>query len=204
MAFSQKVFEIGVSDVEMFECPATLEGAAHTLHFFNKHTGPVDLTLKFYDHSESATLIVVTVTIAAGEFYIFPKTLDLNDGDKIIAVSDVAASVQGAVAVYTNTATPVSGPLTPRGAWNSGANYVARDLVSENGSSYIAINPNTNDQPPSANWPTVLRYISCHGVWLWISGGVQAALRAAHSASSTSAFMDEVFRSSRTVSPVCR
>lgn len=45
--------------------------------------------------------------------------------------------------------------LTWRGAWNSGTNYAAYDLVSYLGSTYVALATNTNSQPPSADWSLV-------------------------------------------------
>jgi hypothetical protein len=51
-------------------------------------------------------------------------------------------------------ATGPAGPagLTWRGPWNSSTAYVANDAVSDGGSSYVCLTPNTNDEPPSANW----------------------------------------------------
>jgi hypothetical protein len=53
-----------------------------------------------------------------------------------------------------------AGPAGPeglvwRGAWNSATAYAVDDAVSFNGSSYIAVNSNTNSQPPSADWNTL-------------------------------------------------
>ena len=41
------------------------------------------------------------------------------------------------------------------GAWNSATSYIVDDAVSYQGSSYIAIAPNTNSAPPSASWGTL-------------------------------------------------
>ncbi len=152
MALTTNVFELGVADVDLFECPVTLEGAVHTLHFHNKHTSAIALTVKFYDHSEGTTSNIIVKNIAAGEEYIFLKTLDVNAGDKIIAASDFTASVMATISAYTDAATPATTGFTPRGAWSSIVNYVANDLADRLGTSYICINPNLNDPPPSANW----------------------------------------------------
>lgn len=39
-----------------------------------------------------------------------------------------------------------------RGAWSAATSYVLNDAVSYIGSSFIAVGPNLNDPPPSANW----------------------------------------------------
>ncbi len=55
---------------------------------------------------------------------------------------------EGGVWVYVGIFKGVS----PKGPWDSGADYAANDLVSYGGSSYLALAANTNDAPPSANW----------------------------------------------------
>lgn len=55
---------------------------------------------------------------------------------------------EGGVWVYVGVFKGVS----PKGPWDSGANYAANDIVSSGGSSYLALAANTNDPPPSANW----------------------------------------------------
>lgn len=58
----------------------------------------------------------------------------------------------------TNGATgpqgPSGGTTNWRGAWSSGASYVAStfDSVSDLGSSYVALVNNTNSRPPNSNW----------------------------------------------------
>src|SRR5690554_1924370 len=39
-----------------------------------------------------------------------------------------------------------------RGTWNAETAYQPRDAVFSGGSSYYALNANTNSQPPNANW----------------------------------------------------
>jgi len=42
--------------------------------------------------------------------------------------------------------------VSPKGAWNSATAYTVNDVVSRNGSAYMAVADNTNSGPPSANW----------------------------------------------------
>jgi hypothetical protein len=48
---------------------------------------------------------------------------------------------------YEGSAAPVAVGFTPRGAWSSGANYAVNDVVSLSGSSYLAIQAGTNQDP---------------------------------------------------------
>lgn len=42
--------------------------------------------------------------------------------------------------------------VSPKGAWSSATAYTVNDVVSRNGSAYMALADNTNSAPPSANW----------------------------------------------------
>ncbi|HIN63814.1 MAG TPA: hypothetical protein EYM95_04180 [Candidatus Obscuribacterales bacterium] len=63
-----------------------------------------------------------------------------------------ATGAQGAQGAQGN---PGPEGLVWRGAWNSATSYVVDDAVSHNGSSYIAVSPNSNSAPPSADWNTL-------------------------------------------------
>lgn len=43
-----------------------------------------------------------------------------------------------------------------RGAWNATTTYAVNDAVTFGGSSFISLHPNTNSQPPSTNWNTLV------------------------------------------------
>ena len=152
MALKGTVTEIGTVDVDAFVCPATFEGAVHTLFCHNKHTATVTLTIKFYDQSKGTTGDIYAVDIVAGGEFTFPKPIDLNAGDKIILSSSVAASIMATISAYTSEAVPAAKGLAPLGTWDSVFNYVANDIAEKDGSSYICITPNLNDAPPSVNW----------------------------------------------------
>lgn len=152
MALTSVSKTIGTSETTVFTCPATLEGAAHTIYALNKTGNAVALTLRFYDQSEGLLSDFAEVSIAANGEYFFPKTIDLNAGDEIRAISDTVDSVNLLFSVYTDAATPSETGFTPRGAWTNAASYVVNDLVEDAGTSYIAVSDNANDQPPSSNW----------------------------------------------------
>jgi hypothetical protein len=49
--------------------------------------------------------------------------------------------------VYEGSAVAAAVGFTPRGAWGSGSSYAVNDVVSVSGSSYLAIEANTNQNP---------------------------------------------------------
>jgi len=52
--------------------------------------------------------------------------------------------------VYEGSAVAAAVGFTPRGAWGSGSTYAVNDVVSLSGSSYLAIQASTNQNPASA------------------------------------------------------
>lgn len=68
-------------------------------------------------------------------------------------------NADGSVVCVTGPVGP-EGPAGPEGPigvnwlgpWSAATSYVASDGVSYNGSSYIALGPNSNDPPPGTNW----------------------------------------------------
>jgi hypothetical protein len=79
------------------------------------------------------------------------------------SASHISIFVEGTAGKVTMTPGSLSGDLNAgnnvamnwKGVWSSLTTYAVDDLVSYNGSSYIAVNANTNSAPPSANWSIV-------------------------------------------------
>ena len=77
-----------------------------------------------------------------------------NAGQVYVAV-DTGVQYQWKAGAYAVIGGGGGAGFTPRGAWSSGTNYVANDLVNRAGSSYVATAPNINSQPPSGNWQLI-------------------------------------------------
>lgn len=75
--------------------------------------------------------------------------------------------------------------MTWQGAWSSGTSYVIDDAVSNNGSSYIAIAPSTNQAPPNATYWNVLSSAGSAGSAATVSVGTTTTGAAGSSASVT-------------------
>ena len=154
MAFLEKTVALGVTDTELYMCPALMSGSAHGLVFSNTTGSAQTLILKLYSQATGLTYSVTGTgqSIPANSQFTWPKPINLETGDRIVASCGVDSSIIAVVSVFIDTsATLVSGVL-PLGAWSSATTYQPASIVTYNSSSYMAITTNTNSVPPSANW----------------------------------------------------
>lgn len=151
MALKGKAVVLTTTDQDIYVCPSTQEASAHALVFGNTTGGAVTITLKRYTQATAATTTLISgKSVAANSTYEWPKPINLAVGDKIIASASANSSITLDLDVYEKSATPAEVGFTPQGAWSPATAYVANDLVSYNGSSYIAIQASTNQNPASA------------------------------------------------------
>jgi len=150
MALKGQAVAVGTSDTTLYTCPATIESSVHGLVFSNPTAGALTVTLKLYKQSLGTTVTVGPAkSIAANDVYTWPKPINLNAGDYIVAVGS-GAGIVALYSSYEGSATPVSVGFTGRGAWSSGATYAVNDVVTRNSNSYLAIQAGTNQDPASA------------------------------------------------------
>lgn len=151
MALKGKPIAVGTTDTDIYTCPATIEASVHGLIFSNITGSAATITIKLYIQSTGATTTVLSgKSVSANDTYTWPKPLDMAAGDKIIASAGTGSAIICTYSSYEGSATPAAVGFTGRGAWSSGASYVANDVVSYNGSSYLAIQASTNQNPASA------------------------------------------------------
>ena len=155
MGFKALAVAVGTADTVLFECPATYDGSAHGIVFGNVTASAVTITIKLYDHSEGGSkTLIAGKSIAANSEYTFPKPINLNAGDKIIALASSASAVTALVSAYIATAAPAAVGITPRGDYSSTAQYAVNDAVYDPATetTYLALAANTGSPPPSGNW----------------------------------------------------
>lgn len=68
----------------------------------------------------------------------------------VLRVSDTGECKSTEVGLSWNNVGPAG--LTWKGEWASGSGYQRRDAVTYQGSSYVALFPNTGSTPPNSNW----------------------------------------------------
>jgi hypothetical protein len=148
MALKGKPIAIGTSDTTIYTCPATLEASVHGLVFANNTGSAVTITLKIYIHSLGTTTTVATgISVGANTTYTWPKPINVNAGDYIQAAASTGSALVCFYSVYEGSAAAAAVGFTPRGAWGSGSTYAVNDVVSLSGSSYLAIQASTNQNP---------------------------------------------------------
>jgi hypothetical protein len=148
MALKGKPIAVGTTDTDLYTCPSTIEASVHGLVFANGTGSSATITVKVYVQSTAATTTIITgQAVAANTAFTWPKPINLNAGDKIIASASTGSAIVCLYSAYEGSAAPVAVGFTPRGAWSSGANYAVNDVVSLSGSSYLAIQAGTNQNP---------------------------------------------------------
>jgi len=151
MALKGKPIAIGTSDTTIYTCPSTIEASVHGLVFANNTGSAVTITLKVYIQSLGTTTTVATgISVSANSTYTWPKPIDVNAGDYIQASASTGSAIVCLYSTYEGSATPAAVGFTPEGTWSSGSTYQTNDVVSYNGSSYLAIQASTNQNPASA------------------------------------------------------
>lgn len=148
MALKGKPIAVGTTDTDLYTCPSTIEASVHGLVFANGTGSSATITVKVYIQSTATTTTIISgQAVAANTAFTWPKPINLNAGDKIIASASAGTTIVCLYSAYEGSAAPVAVGFTPRGAWSSGANYATNDVVSLSGSSYLAIQASTNQNP---------------------------------------------------------
>ena len=172
MAFVEKTISLGTTDTIIYTCPVTQGGSIHGLVFSNITNVAQNISIKLFSQ-EAGTYQHITSSafeISASTQFTWPKPININAGDKIIANCSTENAVVAIASIYismTNTA-PVA--FRPRGAWSELASYSQNDITELDGSSYVATSSNTNSRPPSSSWMILSAKgdtgISFKGTWL--------------------------------------
>lgn len=90
---------------------------------------------------------------------------DLPQASSLTGFEKLPIILQDNLTMNTATLAQIAAKAAPQflGAWSSSASYVASNIVSYNGSSYIAIAASTNQAPPNATYWTLLAQAGANG-----------------------------------------
>jgi len=157
MAFKSVAVAIGTGDTDVFEMPATLQGAV-VLGIGNVNGSARTVTLKFYNANEDETVTIVSgYSIAANTVVKWPFPILMATGDKIIMSASNGSSINAHASITDSLSAPVAAGFTSRGEWNDAITYNANDLVrvedaisAGRGASYVAkpnVAANLNKDP---------------------------------------------------------
>ena len=151
MALKGQPISLGTSDTTVYTCPVSTEASVHGLVIGNNTGSAATFTLKVYIQSTATTTTVATgISVAANSTYTWPKPIDVNAGDIIKIAASSLSTLVALYSVYEGSNPPVAVGFTPRGTWSSVANYVTNDVVTRSGSSYLALQASTNQDPTTA------------------------------------------------------
>lgn len=151
MALKGKPLLLTTSDQDVYVCPSTQEASVHALVFSNLTSGAITISIKRYIQSTGTTQqLVAALSVAANSTFNWPKPMNMAVGDKIIASASANSSIVCDYGAYENSATPAAVGFTGRGAWSSGSTYAVNDVVTVSGTSYLAIQASTNQNPTTA------------------------------------------------------
>ena len=149
MAFANNLLAIGTTDTELFVAPPAAEVSVHTLFFDGDDT----VTVKLYRKTTGTTQAFLQIPVVSGTPFTFPKPINLQPGDKILA-SGSSGGGSGLVSAFVDDASGKTASFNPRGDYDPAAAYKRLDVVHGlNGKSYICMPETlTGVAPPSPEW----------------------------------------------------
>lgn len=147
MAAYSDIFPITTSASTLLTCGVGKEVTVFGLVFTNSTGAIRTVTLRFYRQANASTIDIPVYVPANSSAYSWPKAISLLPSDSLSVLADATGVSVLYSADVDDGVTPVATGFVPRGVWSSVGNYVANDVVSKNGSSYIAIQASTNQDP---------------------------------------------------------
>ena len=154
MAFKSQFAVVTPTEKTVYTVPADQTASAHTIQA-TRVTGVEDrVTLSVYASAEGRAFLLTRGPLAEGDHLTFPKVINLNAGDEIRAIGTRAdGETQAFVSVFEDTDAASNTAFNARGPYNPSALYDRLDVVSYQGSSYVArVDGVSGETPPSANW----------------------------------------------------
>lgn len=152
MSFRSGPVVLGTTDTDIFECPATLDGAA-VLGIANVDSVTRTYTIKFYKAATATTRTIASgVEIAANTARKFPAPFALQEGDKIIGSASAGSAIVVTPTVALGDAAPAAKGFEGKGVYSAGATYARNDLVrvDSEGSYLSLVDDNIGNTPSSS------------------------------------------------------
>lgn len=170
MALISKTVVLSTANQDLVIASVGTEGSVHGLVFQNTSASPVNVTMGVFKSNTGLTTTFGPFAVPANGFTTWPKPINMEAGDKIVALAATTSVVSAVVSYYSTNDidTAVSVGFAPRGAYSTVATYAVNDVVYySNGSfpsddgfyiSRTAGNLNNDPRVSTANWmPAVTR-----------------------------------------------
>jgi hypothetical protein len=153
MTFLAKPVSLLAGDTTIFACPAGQAGSIHGLVFSNVTGTAANVTIKLSNFQDGTTTVIAAARNVPinGEFT-WPRPINMQQGDVLSAVCSGANLVVAVYSAYLNSVAPAQKGFRGRGIYSVGSSYEINDIVTYNGSAWLAIANSIGSVPPSANW----------------------------------------------------
>lgn len=130
MAFLARPVPLTTADQTIYECPVGQEASLHGLVFGGAATATRTVTVRTYNQRLGSTLTLGTMTVPPGTPSEWPKPINMEPGDRLIAAVDVGGDIAALASVFEQGGSaPVAAGFNPRGAYDANATYQANDVV---------------------------------------------------------------------------
>jgi hypothetical protein len=126
-SFISKPILINNTNTDIFVAQPTLESIVHGLVFNNTTDIAATLTIKLLIAGQTST--VYNTTIQPKSQYTWPKPINLQAGEKIIAISQTANAITAVYSVFTQLQNTITSTLTAKGEWSDLVTYAINDIV---------------------------------------------------------------------------
>ena len=153
MALVGGKLNISTASTTLLTIPATLEASLHSLLINNPTSGNLNVTLSYFDSSQSSESTLLTQTVTGQTtLRAFNAPVNMAAGDKINA----SASASGLVALvssFQNSSTPAETGFNAQGNWTSTTTFGLNDVVflESDRNSYLSRIASNQNKNPSAN-----------------------------------------------------
>lgn len=154
MAFKNdvKTAVAGGADVVLFTCPAGAEASIHTL-FLDAQGGSATATLKLTLQSTGQTVTFLDGYALTNDGpFTFPKPINMTAGDTL-SLSAATSNIVALISAFQDDNGGATTSFNVRGTYDNAATYNKLDVVTLNGTSFVAVADGVSGStPPSANW----------------------------------------------------
>lgn len=132
MALTSKTLNLTLNEQDIVTCALGTEGSVHGLVFGNRHASQsVAFGLKLFKAGTGQTIHLANKNVAAGDFYAYPKPINLEAGDRVIAWANQNDMLSVVASYYSTNDVDVqiAVGMEPKGVYSASATYNKNDLV---------------------------------------------------------------------------
>ena len=166
---------IGEQRTELFSSPMDRETTVHKVHIYNPDSQSDEVTVEIYLSDRGEYFPFRSVGLDEGEEMTFPRSINLEPGDKLMASCD-RGSLVGFISAYVDEESGSMNHFNPQGKWRETHTYDFLDVVELDGKAYVVSNyegTEAGSNPREAasglgedsSWERLIAGVSWQGPW---------------------------------------